>query len=295
MVQLRVLVLCIVVLDTDRGPGEVLQVVLKFDEEYAVITVYEANLLLESWCPELRLVGPVPLPLSTAPGIPELEQLDFFALMLELVDRYERVGVAGDDSFSVTILTLSMAGGHHRKVPLVSRLKHVKELFKIFNCVMLMTLRWNSHNVRSCKAWQATLCPCVSSMELGPGLLEETNPDFAVPARCKARLAIGTHRKMIIDNNGSLLTVQVENDHVDSSLVNLLSQEHLLDAIGKLGQRAQSGQEVAVTELTLVDVVGFNAVLENVDWVEDLAGALPFERVERPRVNVSIDGWVVKR
>ena len=47
--------------------------------------------------------------------------------------------------------------------------------------------------------------------------------------------------------------------------------------------------------MTLVDVVRFNAVLENVDWVEDLAGALPFERVERPRVNVLIDARVVKR
>ena len=140
MVKLRVLVLCIVVLNTDRGPGEVLKVVLQFDKENAVITLYEANLLLESWCPELGLVGPVTLPLSTAPGITELEQLDFFALMLEFVDRNERVGVAGDDSLSVTILTLSMAGGHHRKVPLVCRLKHVKELLKILNCVMLVTL-----------------------------------------------------------------------------------------------------------------------------------------------------------
>ena len=96
-----------------------LQVVLQFYKEYAVITFYEANLLLESRCPELGPVGPITLPLSTAPGIAKLEQLDFLALMLEFVDRDERVCVARDDSLCVTILTLSMTSGHHGKVPLV--------------------------------------------------------------------------------------------------------------------------------------------------------------------------------
>ena len=132
-------------------------------------------------------------------------------------------------------------------------------------------------------------------MEFGPGLLEETDPKFTIPARCKARLTVGAHWKVIIDNDGGLLAVQVKNDHVDSSLVDLLSHEHLLDAFGELGQRAQSGQEVAVTELTLIDVIRFNAVLEYVNWVENLAGALPFKRVECPCVNFFIDTWVVKR
>ena len=132
-------------------------------------------------------------------------------------------------------------------------------------------------------------------MKLGPSFFKDTDPEFAVPARGETRLAIRSYRKVIIDNNGCFLAIQEENYHVDSSLVNLLSDEHLFDTIRELSQRAESGQEITISELTLIDVIWLNTILKNVDWVEDLAGAFPFERVERSRVNVPINVWVVQR
>ena len=66
-----------------------LQVVLQFNEKYSIVAINKANLLLELRCPELGFVRPVTLPFTTAPGIPQLKQLDLFTLVLKLVDRDE--------------------------------------------------------------------------------------------------------------------------------------------------------------------------------------------------------------
>ena len=99
---------------------------------------------------------------------------------------------------------------------------------------------------------------------------------------------------MIIDNNRRFLTVQEEHDHVNTGFVDLFCNEHGFDALRELCQRAQRGQEVAISELTLVDVVRLNTVLENVDRVEDLTGSLPFKRVESSLVNIHVDVLIVE-
>ena len=52
MVELRVAVLCRVVVDADGGPREVLQVVRKLNEKNAVVAINEADLLFESVRPD---------------------------------------------------------------------------------------------------------------------------------------------------------------------------------------------------------------------------------------------------
>ena len=70
MVELRVDVLLIVIFNADTGPRKVLQVIVQFNEEHAVIAVYKATLLLESGGPQGRLVRPITLPFTTTPWIP---------------------------------------------------------------------------------------------------------------------------------------------------------------------------------------------------------------------------------
>lgn len=63
-----------------------LQIVAQFDEEDAIVTIDEANLLLQGVCPGGRLIGPVTCPLALAPWVPQLEQFHLLSLMSELVD-----------------------------------------------------------------------------------------------------------------------------------------------------------------------------------------------------------------
>ena len=79
-------VLIWVIVYTDRGPREVLQVVIQLDEEDAIVTVNETYLLLQGRGPQRGVIGPVTSPLSSAPWISQLEESDFFALVLDLVD-----------------------------------------------------------------------------------------------------------------------------------------------------------------------------------------------------------------
>ena len=79
MIELRVLVFVVIFLNADRSPREVLKVVIKLNEENAIVSIDEAAFLLQLRRPERRIVRPVALPFSTSPWVPELEQLYFFA------------------------------------------------------------------------------------------------------------------------------------------------------------------------------------------------------------------------
>lgn len=141
VIQLRVAVLFIVVLYTDGGPREVLDVVFEGDEEDPVVAVREAHLLFKSRCPESGIIRPVSLPFALTPWVPELEQLDLFALaILDLVDGDKRVGVARDDTLLSPVFALAVTSRHHDKVPLVCRLEHIKEILLVLDQVMMVRL-----------------------------------------------------------------------------------------------------------------------------------------------------------
>ena len=108
------------------------QVILELDEELAVVTIDEVALLLKRWRPERRLIGPVTLPLALTPRIAQPEQLDQFALALDLMNRDERVGMTRDHSFIIAVLTLTSACCHHGELALVSLLKHREESIRVF-------------------------------------------------------------------------------------------------------------------------------------------------------------------
>lgn len=71
-----------------------LKIVLKLDEEDAIVTIYETNFRLESRSPKVRLVRPVACPLARAPGVTQLHKAYILTLVLELMDRDERVSMA---------------------------------------------------------------------------------------------------------------------------------------------------------------------------------------------------------
>lgn len=58
-----------------------------------------------------------------------------------------------------------------------------------------------------CEARQTTLGPRVCAVKLGPGLLEEGDPEFSVATRCKRWFAILVDRKVVVDRDKCLLAV----------------------------------------------------------------------------------------
>ena len=123
-------------------------------------------------------------------------------------------------------------------------------------------------------------------MKLGPGLLEETDPELVVSACRKRWLSFGVAGEEFINEYGRFLTIQEESHHVDASLVHLLGDEHGLDALGELSQRAQGGEEVAVAKCTLVDIIRLNTILKDVDRVEYLTSSLPCELIESVTISI---------
>ena len=99
-----------------------LQVITKLDEEDAIVTVCELDLLLDLRCPALALIRPVALPFARAPRVPKLEQVDFLTIFGDLVDRDERVGVTLDDTLFLPTVTASRACCHHYEVSLICQL-----------------------------------------------------------------------------------------------------------------------------------------------------------------------------
>ena len=115
-------------------------------------------------------------------------------------------------------------------------------------------------------------------MQLGPSFLKQTDPELTIPARRESRLAITlTHRQVIINDHWRLRTVDKKAHHVYSCLIDLFSDEHCLDPVRELSQRAQRRQEVTVTQLPLINVVRLDPIFKDVDRLVDLAGAFPTE------------------
>ena len=101
---------------------------------------------------------------------------------------------------------------------------------------MLVTLRGDTHDMGSRETGQTALSPRISSVEFSPGLLEQTDPELAVPTGSETWFAIGSNRQVLVNYHGSFLAVQEETDHVDAGLVNFLCHKQSLHTVRELSQ-----------------------------------------------------------
>ena len=160
---------------------------------------------------------------------------------------------------------------------------------------MLMALCRNTCDVIYSEARKTTLGARICSVQLSPCFLKQAYPKLTITARCKDRLSILVTRKVVINDDRRFLAIEDELDQIDACCINLFRHEHLLDIFWELSEGAQGSQEVAVSELSLVNVVGLDTVLEDVDWVVDLSGASPRKGVIHSTVNLIINSWIVER
>ena len=96
-------------------------------------------------------------------------------------------------------------------------------------------------------------------MKFSPCFLKKTYPEFIVLASCECNLVILIDRKPVVHHYWSLCAVDVEVDTVTTSAVNLFGIETLFNSFRNLCQRTEDSKEVTVAQLSLFDVIGFNA------------------------------------
>ena len=117
----------------------------------------------------------------------------------------------------------------------------------------------------------------ICAMKLRPGFLEETDPEFVFAGASECELVRTlVHRKVVIDNDRCLDSVDVELHKIDAFSIYFLSLEQGSDSIWKLSHGAQHRKEVAVPDHALIDVVAVDIFVEN-DWVVKYFGcSFPF-------------------
>ena len=157
-----------------------------------------------------------------------------------------------------------------------------------------MALCRNTHDVIRSEARKTALCSSICPVQLRPSFLKQAHPKLAITASSKDRLSIHT-REEVINDNRRFLAIEDEFDHVNACCIYLFRHKHLLDTFWELSKGAQGSQEVTVSKLSLIDVVGLNSILENVNRVVDLSGTPPRERVIEAPVNLIINSWIIER
>ena len=77
---------------------------------------------------------------------------------------------------------------------------------------MIEALGWRAHYVVSSEAGQAAFSSCVRPMELRPGLLKQTNPQFTITAGSESWLTIWFAWQEVVDNDRCFITINVKAD-----------------------------------------------------------------------------------
>jgi len=112
-------------------------------------------------------------------------------------------------------------------------------------------------------------------MDLGESLLEHHDPHLATLARRESGNAPIKYWEVIVDNDDLLLTIDEQADSVDTATVHSLTNKTALNTRWNLSQSRQRGEEVAIAESTLFDVVTIDTTSENAAIRVDLRGTLP--------------------
>ena len=78
------------------------------------------------------------------------------------------------------------------------------------------TLRGDANQMAARKARKTTLCSGICSMQLGPSFLQDADPHLIVSATCESGPSIRCAGKVIINDYGSFISVNVELDEINT-------------------------------------------------------------------------------
>ena len=243
-------------LKVDTCASEVLNIVLKRNEKYAVVRDrLRTELLAKLSGPFGGLVGPITLPFLVPVRIAQLQQLDSLATMLKGVTREQAVRVTADNSkaallrASVLIQACFVRATRHNVVSLVCIFYQRPERLQVPHVVVIVLHARRACHMRQRRNGTSFADHAVSAVQLGPSFLDQHGPNFAAirrisESRQSVRWITGD---ILVDYDFLPSPIDVEVDRVDASRVDFLRVEEALDPALDLGQRSKARHKVTVS------------------------------------------------
>ena len=236
--------------------------------------------------PLSRCVRPISVPFSEAPRIPHENQLFFF----DHVDIYfyscdQRIGVSIHQTNlgHIVARVLSYAslrrnGCCHDVTSWVSFLYNLpKAILLLMVRLMHIDIWWSSSQERESFSGCTGFDSVITAVNFSPNFFKYKNPNFFLIGSTESPLLlINIIWKGIINYDFSLLSINPHLDGIAPHFINLLCQKYVLNPLGMFSNRAETWQKVAVTTITLLDIVWFNIVKQRkVALTIDFTGSLP--------------------
>lgn len=146
----------------------------------------------------------------------------------------------------------------------------VPKAIQICDFIMVELRHWAASQRVECFSAGPTLDALIAAKDLGPGFLDDEDPDLVLLViTCLRWLGEGPSlrllivREVVIDDHDSFFTIDIHLHGVAASFVDLMSAKYALDALGVLCERAQTGEKVAISAASLLDIVGARVVIEH--------------------------------
>jgi len=235
--------------------------IIEVHPENTVIAIYKSNLISQFFRPERRLVRPVAVPFTTTPWVSELDETNGVAVDVEhLGGGKESVSVTWHDTLLLSkarIISVRHTATHHEVLLVV-----LEDLLEGVIIDSAEEVTWSTNKVSDCFILETSSDSVVAAVKLGPHLLEEDDPKFR-SVRSRECDFVALARDEIINDNLHLDTILKHSCSVNAKLVGVFVQEHCPDSFGFLCDGGKRGKEVAITDLSLLDVVWLNITVED--------------------------------
>jgi len=117
--------------------------------------------------------------------------------------------------------------------------------------------------------------PKVSSLQFCPRFLNKDNPKLTLSVAFGEGWLAPLAGDPVIDQDSSFVAIDVEINHVASCIVSLIIFKQILNILWFLSDGSQCCQVIAVSNTTLLNILGGDVIIVKCDIVKDIASALP--------------------
>jgi len=111
-------------------------------------------------------------------------------------------------------------------------------------------------------------------MQLCPTFLKKTNPQLITFALCETTPAI-FGREIIINYDGGFNSIYPEFKQIDTSFIYFLVDKALLNSFRELCYRRKSAHKVAITQVSLGNVIWRDFIFKDFRILENFCSSLP--------------------
>ena len=134
--------------------------------------------------------------------------------------------------------------------------------------------------MNTCEVWEPTFDSAESAMHFGPSFLNQDWPDLSTMtgAECNSVRSF-VYRYLVIDDDWRLGPINIQENAVDSCLVGIFSSQEIEDLFWELTHGAHYGQEIAVSKISLLNIIWMDSIDNHLRVFNDLSNSLPLQSI----------------